>query len=189
MRRSLLIAALVLLGPDRAAEAHTPGKLLTERPYQVTRPDDSYALFGVFRTGHERFVVQLTHAERFAAPVEIFVPHVDELRAHRPAYAVVGPGLPTPDAVELAALPAPLPAGWGAVVELDQVSPRPVFFESVMRRFYWTSESLAIVFPQGPSEIWVWSPAHTTGKFGLGFGVEEGGGYMAALSDWSLYAY
>ena len=90
---------------------------------------------------------------------------------------------------ELAALPAPLPAGWGAEVELNQIAPRPVFFESVMRRFYWTSESLAVVFPAGPSEIWVWSPARTTGKFGLGFGVEEGGGYLAALDDWSLYAY
>lgn len=187
--RGLVVAVLVLTCPDRAAEAHTPGKLLTERPYQVTRPTDSYALFGVFHTGRERFVVQLTHSERFAAPVEVFVPHTDDLRGHRPAYAVVGLGLPPPDAVELAALPAPLPAGWGAVVELDLVAPRPVFFESIMRRFYWTSEALAVVFPAGPSEIWVWSPAHTTGKFGLGFGVEEGGGYLSAFADWSLYAY
>ncbi|MCX5743500.1 MAG: hypothetical protein NT062_13485 [Proteobacteria bacterium] len=186
MKRLSLVLLMVLARP---ALAHTPGKLLASSPYLVANPADSYALFGVFKTGHERFVVQLSHVERFAAPVEIFVPHVDALRAHRPAYAVVGPGLPAPDAAELAALPAPLPIGWGAVVESNQVSPRPVFFESIMRRFFWTSESLAIVFPQGPSEIWVWSPEHTTGKFGLGFGVEEGGGYLAALDDWSLYAY
>ncbi len=188
MRRALVLAALLLL-PERLAEAHTPGKLLASTPYEVRNPTDSYALFGVFHTGAERFVVKLAHATRFAAPVEIFVPHVDELRRHRPAYAVVGPGLPAPSAAELAALPAPLPAGWGAEVELNQVTPRPVLFESIMRRFYWTSEPLAVVFPAGPSEIWVWSPAKTTGKFGLGFGVEEGGGYLAALDDWSLYAY
>ena len=180
---------LLIVGASLSALAHTPGKLLASTPYVVERPADSYALFGVFKTGRERFVAKLTHAERFAAPVEIFVPHIDELRTHRPVYAVVGPGLPAPNATELALLPAPLPNGWGAVVETNQVSPRPVLFESVMRRFYWTSESLAIVFPKGASEIWVWSPAQTTGKFGLGFGVEEGGGYMAALKDWVLYAY
>lgn len=188
MRRALLLTVL-LLQPEQIADAHTPGKLLASTPYEVQHPADSYALFGVFHTGAERFVVKLSHPTRFAAPVELLVPHVDELRDHRPAYAVVGPGLPSPTAEELAALPAPLPAGWGAEVELNQVAPRPVLFESIMRRFYWTSEPLAVVFPAGASEIWVWSPAQTTGKFGLGFGVEEGGGYLAALDDWSLYAY
>jgi hypothetical protein len=188
VRRALVLGVL-LLSPARVAEAHTPGKLLAATPYDVQNPADSYALFGVFETGAERFVIRLTHPTRFAAPVEIFVPHIDELKGHRPAYAVVGPGLPIPTAEELAALPAPLPAGWGAEVELNARSPRAVLFESIMRRFYWTSEPLAVVFPAGASEIWVWSPAGTTGKFGLGFGVEEGGGYWAALSDWGLYAY
>ena len=189
MRRLVLALGLLVIGPERVAEAHTPGKLLSDEPFVVEHAEDSYGLFGVFTTGDERFVVRLTHAERFAAPVEIFVPHRDELRDHRPAYAVVGPGLPAPNADELAALPAPLPDGWGAVVELNQATPRAVLFESIMRRFYWSSEPLAIVFPTGDSEIWIWSPARTTGKIGLGFGVEEGGGYLATLADWSLYAY
>ncbi len=181
--------ALILLGATATAEAHTPGKLLASTPYVVAGLTDSHALYGVFRTGSERFVVQFTYATRFAQPVELLVPHVDDLRDHRPAYAVVGPGLAAPSATERAALPAPLPAGWGAVVELDRVTPRPVLFESIMRRFYWTSELLAIVFPRGASEIWVWAPAHTTGKFALGFGVEEGGGYLSVFDDWGLYAY
>ncbi|MBP9087657.1 MAG: hypothetical protein KBG15_16160 [Kofleriaceae bacterium] len=169
--------------------AHTPGRLRSNAPFVVANPQDSYALFGVFYAGDEVFVAQLRHATRFAAPVEMLVPHTDALKAHRPAYAVVGIGLPMPTADERALLPKPLPNGWGAVIEFNDISPRPALFESVMRRFYCSSEPLAVIFPQGDSEIWIWSPAKTKGKFGLGFGVEEGGGYLAALKDWSLYAY
>ena len=177
-----------MVAPERA-EAHTPGRLSDTKPFVVTTPTNSRALYGLFTSGIERFVIQLNYDQRFAQPVEIFVPHWDELREHRPAYAVVGPGLPAPTSAELAMLPAPLPPGWGAVLELNQVAPRPVFFESFMRRFYWTSEPLAVVFPKGPSEIWIWSPAHTKGKFGIGIGVEEGGGYLSVFRDWSFYAY
>jgi len=172
-----------------AATAHTPGHLRSNAAFVVTNAEDSYALFGVFESGAEVFVAQLRHATRFATPVEILVPHTDALKAHRPAYAVVGIGLPLPTDEERALLPKPLPLGWGAVLDINDVSPRPALFESIMRRFYWSSDPLAVVFPQGDSEIWVWSPARTTGKFGLGFGVEEGGGYLDALKDWSLYAY
>lgn len=186
----LRVLALLSIGLWPAyAMAHTPGRLRSNAPFVVTNPQDSYALFGVFYAGDEVFVAQLRHATRFATPVEMLVPHTDSLKAHRPAYAVVGIGLPLPSDAERALLPKPLPDGWGAVLELNDVSPRPALFESVMRRFYWSSEPLAVVFPQGDSEIWIWSPAKTTGKFGLGFGVEEGGGYMAAFKDWSLYAY
>lgn len=191
MTRALVLvaAAAALLARPEVAHAHTPGRLRDGIPFVVEHPRDSYALFAVFETGRERFIAELVHERRFAAPVEVLVPHRDELRDHRPAFAVVGPGLPAPTAEELATLPAPLPAGWGAVVELNQVAPRPVIFESIMRRFYWGSDPLAVVFPAGRSQIWVWSPHGTRGKFGLGFGVEEGGGYLAAFADWSLYAY
>jgi hypothetical protein len=184
--RALLVATLLWA---LAAPAHAPGRLSADRDFVLEKPAISYALFGEFLTGEERFVVKVTHEQRFAAPVEVLVPHQANLKEHRPAWAVVGPGLPAPTAEELAALPAPLPAGWGAVVDLNQVSPRPALFESVMRRFFWTSEPMAVVFPKGESELWVWSPQKTRGKFGLGYGVEEGGGYMEAFNDWSFYAY
>jgi hypothetical protein len=187
--RRLAFVLFLLLGPEQVAFGHTPGKLSADKPFVVEDPTDSKALYGIFSTGDELFVVQVSYEERFAQPVELLVPHRDSLRAHRPAYAVVGPGLPPPTAEELAALPAPLPDGWGAVVDLNDVSPRPVTFESFTRRFFWSSGSLAVVFPQGASEIWVWSPQQTTGKFVIGFGVEEGGGYLGVFSNWSLYAY
>lgn len=169
--------------------AHAPGHLRPGEPFVIEKPAISYALFGEFVTGDEVFVLKVKHETRFGAPVEIFVPHQRGLEEHRPAWALVAPGLPAPSAEELAALPGPLPAGFGAVFELNRERPREVFFESVMRRFFWSSGPLAVVFPAGESELWVWCPAKTKGKFGLGYGVEEGGGYMEALKDWSFYAY
>lgn len=186
MSRRLLLLCLLLAMPGRA---HAPGRLRDGEPFVFEKPAISYAVFGQFVTGEEHFVIKVNHPVRFGAPVEIFVPHQSGLENHRPAWALVGPGLGAPTEEELDALPAPLPAGFGAVVELNQVSPRPAFFESVMRRFFWTSRPLAVVFPKGESELWIWCPAKTLGKFGLGYGVEEGGGYMEAFNDWSFYAY
>lgn len=117
--------------------AHTPGRLRLNAPFVVANPQDSYALFGVFYAGDEVFVAQLRHATRFAAPVEMLVPHTDALKSHRPAYAVVGLGLPLPSDAERALLPKPLPDGWGQCSNSTYASPRPALFESVMRRFYW----------------------------------------------------
>lgn len=184
-----VLALLVLMGPPQFAWAHTPGKLDANKPYTVENPTKSKALYGVFHSGKEWFVIRLDYGGRFAQPVELLVPHSHALRNHRPAYAVVGPGLPAPSAEEKAALPAPLPDGWGAIVDFNDVAPRPVTFESFTRRFFWGSGALAIVFPAGASEIWVWCPEQTTGKFVLGFGVEEGGDFLSVFDDWTLYAY
>jgi hypothetical protein len=187
MRRVGLVLVLALCAVPGLA--HAPGHIYADRPFVITRPEVSYALFGEFLTGSEHFVITLEHTTRFATPVELLVPHQQDLKDHRPAWAVVAVGLPAPSQAELAALPAPLPAGAGAIVDLNDVTPRPALFESVMRRFFWSSEPLAVVFPAGKSELWVWCPAKTRGKFGIGYGIEEGGGYMAAFADWSFYAY
>lgn len=187
MTRRLLLPLLLLAALPGLV--HAPGHLLPEVPFVFLKPGSSYAVFGEFLTGEERFIIKLTQPVRFAAPVELFVPHQANLAEHRPAWAVVGPGLPAPSAEELAALPVP---GAG-LVEVHHCAEargqRPAFFENVMRRFFWTSGPLAVVFPKGESEVWVWCPGKTKGKFGLGHGVEEGGGYMDALKDWSFYAY
>lgn len=111
--RRFAIVLLLLIGPERSAFAHSPGKLDAAAPYVVADPTNSKALYGVFVTGEERFVIQISYDERFAQPVELLVPHTDSLFVHRPAYAVVGPGLPPPSVQERAALPTALPDGWG----------------------------------------------------------------------------
>lgn len=180
---------LVLLVLPALAWAHTPGRLDPNVPFIPDDPQDSQALYGEFITGEECFVIKLSLEERYAVPVEVFVAKQDRLKEHRPAWALVGPGLPSPSPEELAALPKPLPSGWGAIVDLNTVSPRPIFYEFVLRRFYFSSGPLNVVVPQGESELWIFSPRKTTGKFGIGFGVEEGGDYFKALKDWAFYAY
>jgi hypothetical protein len=187
LMRALSLLFVGLFGS--LARAHTPGHVTTNGPFVVTNPKISWGIYGEFVTGTEHFIITLELDERFAAPVEVFVPHEAALKNHRPAWALVGPGLPAPSAEELAALPAPLPEGFGAIVDLNTVDPRPAFYEFVLRRFYWSSGAMNVVMPIGKSELWVWSPAHTRGKFGLGYGVEEGGGYTAAFADWAFYAY
>jgi len=188
MRRLLTGLALVVLFAT-PADGHTPGRLFAQTPFEVADPTVSYALYGEFKTGDEVFVVWLKPDQRVAVPVEVFVPHQARLKDHRPAWALMGPGLPAPSVEERAALPQALPDGWGAVVDLDTIEPRPVFYEFVLRRFYWSSGPMNVVLPAPECVFVVWSPARTTGKFGLGFGVEEGGGYMEALADWGFYAY
>ena len=185
--RSLL--ALVVLLPI-IARAHSPSVLSPGAPTVIEDTSISYALYGVFETGDEVFRVKLSFPEDFALPVEVFVPHRDELKEHRPAFALVGPGLLfEPMAEERAALPLPLPAGAGAYVDLNRVSPRPVFYETFTRRFFWSTGAVALVVPKGDYELWMWSPNKTRGKFGIGFGVEEGGDFSRAFEDWSVYAY
>lgn len=187
MRRFALALTLAVASP---ALAHSPIKLDPATVYAAKNTKVSLALFGLFVTGDERFVITLSFDERYATTLEMLVPHQAQLAEHRPAFAVVGPGLPPPNATELAALPAALPAGWGAIVELNDATPRIALWESFMRRFYWTSGSTAVIFPKGDLELWVWSPKKTTGKFSLGYGIEEGGGgYENTFKDWAFYEY
>ena len=168
---------------------HAPGLLDSHHPFHVDDATISRALYGNFQTGNELFIVEIAFPEDFAFPFEVFVPHRVELQGHRPAYAIVGNNLPMPSPAQLAALPKALPPGAGAYVDLNQIHPRPIFYESFTRRFFYSSGVTAYVLPQGSYEFWLWSPAGTTGKFGIGYGVEERINFEDALKNWSEYAY
>ena len=186
LRRPVALGVLLLAC---VAGAHAPGLLSASRPFEVEDSTISRALYGRFERGDEVFVVRLSFREDFAFPVEVFVPHQAQWREHRPAFALVGPGLPAPTEAERAALPRPLPEGVGAYVDMNQVQPRPVFYETFTRRFFWSTGVVALVVPKGTYEFWIWSPQRTTGKFGLGYGVEERVDFADAIENWSEYAY
>ena len=185
-RLRLLVLAVVVAS---TAQAHSPGLLDPDEPFDVADATISRALYGNFRSGGEVFVLRMSFPEGFAFPLEVFVPHRDSLREHRPAYALVGPGLPTPPPEVVARLPSALPAGHGAFIDFSDENPRPVFYESFTRRFFWSSGVTGYVVPPGEIELWIWSPQGTTGKFGVGFGVEEDVDWREALKNWSDYAY
>ena len=106
--------------------------------------------------------------------------NVDVAEVLTPQAALVGQGthdVPRCDAVPLADCDA-VGGQWGRVAPLASLG-------SV-----WTNGVVAHVLPAGDVRLWVWSPDGTTGKFVLGFGVEEGGQDLGGiLSNWSDYAY
>src|SRR5690606_20423797 len=149
MSRAHLFLVLVCALLPLTVRGHSPGALDAHRPHHVHDASISHALYGIFETGDEVFVVQVEFEEDFAFPVELFVPHRDELREHRPAFALVGPGLPQPSEEARRALPRPLPEGAGAFIDLNRVTPRPAFYESHTRRFFWSSGPVALVVRKG----------------------------------------
>lgn len=184
------LASIALVTTPATAHAHKPWVLESATPFDLAEPGVSWALYGVFTNASEIFTVRLSLTGGLATPFEMLVPRQDELRAHRPAFALVGPGLPAPSADEAAALPRSLPPGTGAIVELNLADPREIVFESFLRRVYLSSGITALVLPPGDLEIWIWSPRGTLGKFVLAFGVEEGSQDLCNIFEhWGTYAY
>lgn len=171
------------------AVAHQPAAVETE--LEVANPYISYAVNGTFATGEEVYTVHLAYDRGFALPFELLVEKRSGNEEFRPMYAVVGPGLPEPTEAERALLPRDLPEGAGVFLDANDDAERLVIFESVMRRFYWSTEATALALVPGDHEVWVWSPDGDTGDFVLGFGVEEdfSGGFGGLFAEWGTYAY
>lgn len=191
-RRRLSSALLVLLlcGIGTSSHAHVP--LIAGELVEIDQPDISHALYGTITAPDDVFVLQLVYDEPFALPFEILVPRRAALAEHRPAFAVVGPGLPLPSPEQAELLPRPLPEGQGAFIEANDASERLLIFESFTRRVFWSSGPIALALPAGEFEVWIFSPQGTTGDFVLGFGVEEdfsSAGCGGLVEDWSTYAY
>lgn len=192
MKRHLGLAALLLCCTiGRTGHAHRP--LVAEPELDVASPEVSHAIYGTLDGDETQlFVTHLRLLQPFAQPFEILVPRRNALAEHRPAFAVVGPGLPAPTAEELAVLPRALPEGAGVFLDMNDAPERPVIFESFTRRAFWTSGPIALALAAGEHEIWVFSPSGTAGDFVLAFGVEEdfsdeGCGNLSR--NWSTYAY
>ncbi|MGC4116567.1 MAG: hypothetical protein QM765_18715 [Myxococcales bacterium] len=191
-KRLLPLLALPVLLVSLPAVAHAPGMLDESGVTVVENPKVSRLLVGTFKTGTEVHVAKMHFETGFATGFEMITPHREELRDFRPAFAVVAKGLPVPSMEVQKRLPWPLPEGAGAFVDFNEENPRPVLWEFVMRRVYWTTDPTAVPLPAGETEVWMWSPQKRRGPFSLGFGVEEkfGMAVVAELFDhWSDYAY
>ena len=161
---------ILLLFLSPLAFAHRPQPV--EEVTEISAPEISHVIGGDFVSGVEAFRIVLPFKEPFALPMEIMVPW--KLESHRPVFAVVGPGLPTPTAEQAEFLPFAVPEGSGVIIERNDHEEREVYFEQVMRRTMRTSGSLALHLPAASTyEVWIWSPEFTVGEFWFGFGVEE----------------
>jgi len=173
------------------ALAHRPQ--VADEFLEIPDPTISYVIGGDFVDGVEVFTIELVYEEPFALPMELMVPRRGDPDAHRPAFAVVGPGLPAPTAEQLDWLPKEVPEGHGVFIDRNDDAEREVYFETIMRRTLWTTGSTAIHLPAADTyEIWIWSPDFTVGEFWFGFGVEEdftGDAWSPVFSDWGLFAW
>lgn len=189
-RRLATISAFIALLAAWPATAHMPQKIALIQT--VEKPRISWALYGRFDKGDEVYTIKLSYNTGFALPFELLVPHHNEMETFRPAYAVVGPGLPAPTTEESTFLPKTVPAGSGVFVARNDAKERLVIFESIMRRVFWSTGPVALPLRAGDYEIWVFSPDGTSGEFTMSLGVEEdfsGGGWKKVFEDWSTFAY
>ncbi|MEQ1506581.1 MAG: hypothetical protein ABMB14_30410 [Myxococcota bacterium] len=167
-------AVTLALALTPVADAHRPLDGGTET--EISDPTISWFVEGELTPGavHE---IHLELPRDFALPFELMVPHQSRYADWRPAYAVVGPGLPPPTDAERAALPRAIPDGEGAYVDLNDDPEREVYFEDVLRRTYWSSGTIALPLRAGDNHVWVWDPRGGEGPYGVGFGVEEDFGF------------
>lgn len=187
MIKALIPLALLAIPPS---QAHRPA--FAEDRLAIDDSTISWVVAGEFETGLEVMVVELDFPTAFALPFEMLIPKRAANELHRPAYAIIGPGLPEPTEEQRAWLPAEVPEGMGVFIERNDDPERFVYFETVTRRTLWSSGTTAVPLRAGPHEVWVWSPNLTTGDFQLGFGVEEDfsdGGWDGLFSNWGDYAW
>ena len=186
LRLALLLGLLTPL-----ASAHRPEP--AEERLTIAKPEVSHVVGGNFESGVEVFTVVLDYDDPFAMPMEIMVPKDADLEDHRPAFAIVGPGLPIPTPTQADWLPLEVPDGYGVYIEPNDDPHREVYFERVMRRTLWTSGSVAVHLPgSGTYEVWIWSPDFSVGEFWYGFGVEEdfsGGGWGPIFANWDIFGW
>ena len=181
-----------LLAFSATVWAHRPTTFDSEEV--ITDATFSWTLPGQFETGDELFTFELDFDTPFALPFEILVPTRGGNGDFRPAYAIVGPGLPEPTDDIRAVLPPDIifDEGDGIFFEPNEDEDRYLYFEGVMRRALVSSGSTAVALEQGQFDVWIWSPDHETGNFMFGFGVEEDfsdGGFAGVFSNWSDFAY
>jgi len=186
------IPPLIVLLCSVSAPGHAHLPVVAQPVLEISAATVSHAVYGTIEGPDDLYVVRLRFDHAFALPVEILVPRRSRLAEHRPAFAMVGPGLPAPTAEQAAILPQAVAKGEGVFLDLNDIPDRPVIFESFSSRVFWSSTPVALALPAGEFEIWIFSPSGSTGDFVLGFGVEEDFSNFscgALLSDWSTYAY
>ncbi len=113
------------------------------------------------------------------ASIEIGVPLIDRFASYRPAFALLGPGLPP-----LEAPPVPVPEGYcGIVYTTDAIAEPEIFDEKFTGTESWVFGRQDIVLPRdGTYYIVAFVPSGATGKLWVAPGTREFFGLMDILT-------
>ncbi len=176
---SVALAALAvgMLAAARTARAEVPvletaspdGDFgLFERAQPIVAPWFMWFVLGELSDPHDVDMVTFEYAagERFKAIV--FIPGHESLRAFNPTIALIGPGLPSPDA----ALPFDLPEGMGAVIATsDSTAP---YFDIFTQMVYFPRAQIALTMPQtGRYFVAIWGEPMGMARYALDIGIRE----------------
>lgn len=110
---------------------------------------------------------------------ELGIPKIDGLQDYRPAFAVLGPGLPSVE------VPFDIPAGYGGwVFDTTGTPTAPVFDEKFTGTLSWKYEGQTYTLPAaGRYYVVGYVPGGTTGKYWVAVGKKE---KFTAKDIWEL---
>ena len=133
-------------------------------PFVITDITQSKAIYAYLESPDDRDPYLLLVREPVRIYVKVIVPYCKSYVDFRPSFALIGPGLPAPDA----ALPIDLPEGHGAIIRHDppQGASRPSMFEFFSDQFYFEGPVLDInVERTGDYRVVYWNPEGDTGDY------------------------
>ena len=168
----LVLVALVLLASY--ADAHVPFFELKdfdlEAPFRPELPEQSIAVYAWLEGPRDVdvYVVTLTKETPFLA--EVLVPVHPRYETFRPAFAVIGKGLPKAPSF----LPVWPLEGYGALVFLDDVrTKRETFYEPFGGKSYYQGPRFERTLPPGTYAVVCWDPRHQRGDYVAVLGRKE----------------
>jgi hypothetical protein len=185
-QKLFIAAALVTVAAlGNVASAHVPyleeGDFSSNTPFEVINIKQSKAMYAHLDNADDvdHYVMQVDQ------PTYIYmhtsIPYCAEYRDFTVSYALVGPGLPEPDAE----IPVSLAPGHGAIVVRDSFATeteRVVSFEPFSARTYWEGPDYAITVEEpGEYQLIVWHEEGASGDYIAVIGREEIFGPMDIL--------
>jgi len=182
MRLFAALAFVSLLGQTTLAHQPTMGDGTATGPDSAIQFDDiqlSRVVYEEITDESPSLWIEFEIDEPQSLRISLGLPFIDGLESFRPAFAVLGPGLPAID------LPVETPEGLGGILfETDEVVEPEVFYEPFSGTTSWILREEDVDLPEaGTFYIVVFVPSGETGKLWLAPGARE----EFSLSDiWEL---
>jgi hypothetical protein len=155
-----------------------------ENAYAIVDPAASIVIYRSVTCEHAELWMKLDGTQDFPLFVQLLTPQIDRLKDYRPSLALVGPGLPAPEAD----LGIEIPAGMGATVfRTDAVEP-VAFDEPFTDTHDWILVEETVKLPMtGTFYVVAWDPDHRTGKLAVAVGTVEnfGPADFANAAEWT----
>lgn len=174
MRCLLPLACVTFIGLGAGAWAHRPffsdgSASSPERALVVSDPGLSQVIYHEVRTPTDRLWLTFDLQAGQEVYLQVGVPVLERLKGYRPAFALVGPGLPAAKAS------FPLPAGCGAQVwRTDSVGSPRFFHEPFTGTDSWILREATVKVPQtGRYYAVAFVPDGRAGKLWLAVGTRE----------------